>query len=98
MGLERWNEPRREVVLHVQLAAARHVVTMKWGGRYAIEAVNFRFRASGWEGPWKVHTEALIAVGRADRPFHRAQVLEAPEWLTRLEEVAMMKVQSEGTL
>lgn len=96
MALERWSPPRREVVLWVSLAAARHVITMKWGGRYAIESVHFRFRSTGWDGEWKLHTETLIAVGRGDRPFNRGQVGEAPEWLEKLREKALLEVQVHG--
>jgi hypothetical protein len=96
VALERWNPPRREVVLFVQLAAARHVITMKWGGRYAIESMHFRFRTTGWDGEWKLHAETLIAQGRAATPFHGPQVASVPEWLANLREKALLEVQLHG--
>lgn len=96
MARESWAPPRREVVLRVGLAAARHCVTMKWGARYAIESVSFRFRATGWEGSWKLVQCSLVALGRGDRPMYLPQVREVPEWLTALEEKALLEVQLRG--
>lgn len=96
MALEKWGPPRREVVLHVELAAARHVITMKWGARYAIQSVNFRFRTTGWDGEWRLHAETLIAQGRSDRPMYRPQVGSVPDWLATLEEKALLEVQLHG--
>lgn len=96
MALEKWNPPRREVVLWVDLAAARHVVTMKWGARYAIQSVHFRFRTTGWDGEWRLHTETLIAQNRADRPMYGPQVGSVPEWLANLREKALLEVQVHG--
>lgn len=79
MARELWVPPRREVVLRVELAAARHVIEMKWGARYAIQAMSFRFRATGWDGEWKLHQETLWAQGRYDRPMFRPQVGSVPE-------------------
>lgn len=93
MAAERWAPPRREVVLAVDLAAARHVVTMKWGARYAIERMVFRYRAAGWDGEWKLHQETLIAVSRGDRPMYGPQVASVPEWLASLREKAALEVQ-----
>lgn len=85
--------PRREVVLRVELAAARHVITMKWGARYAIRTMSFRFRTDGWDGVWRLHQETLWAQGREDRPMFGPQVASVPEWLANLREKAALEVQ-----
>lgn len=80
----------------VHLKAARHIITMKWGGRYAIEYVHFRFRSTGWDGEWKLHTETLIAQGRSGTPFHGPQIGSVPDWLSDLREKALLEVQLHG--